>query len=164
MKSAACALRFALLVPIGLLASCFHQEGPEDPSPIPQPTLVSVRVEYRQPNGCLGSSPSCDRGPVVFTGSWMSPQGIYTVLTRTPGTFIWTGTVTNVPSNFPPIDQQPYFVRIIDPFLSDTATGGATADRLQVGGQLLTRFYEYGTPAESGLIYIDVQGVGHNPY
>jgi hypothetical protein len=94
----------------------------------------------------------------------MSPQGRFAVLSQQPGTFIWTGTLTGVPANFPPIDDQPYLVRIIDPYLKDTVTGGATADRLQVGGQLLTRFYEYGTPAESGLVYIDMQGGGHNPF
>jgi hypothetical protein len=154
-------LRLALLVPVSLLGACLHQEGPEDPSPVPFPTLVSVRVEYRQPNGCLNSSTPCG-GPVVFYASWML-QGTYVTLAQTPSTFTWTGVVQNVPANFPPGDQ-PYLVRIVDPYLRDTPTNGVTADRLQVGGQTLTKFYEYGTPAESGLIYIDVQGVGHNPF
>ena len=65
--------------------------------------------------------------------------------------------------NFPPADQ-PYLVRVGDPFLRDYQTAGATADRLQVGGQALTKFLDYGTPGESGLVYIDAQGVGHNPF
>jgi hypothetical protein len=157
------ALRSALLVPLALLSSCLHQEGPEDPSPVVYPSLVSVRIEYRQPSGCVDTAVGCDQGPVRFEASWMSPQGTHVLLTRMPGTFIWNGTVTNVPANFPPTDQ-PYLVRIIDPYLKDTPTGGVTADRLQVGGQLITRFYEYGTPAESGLIFIDAQGVGHSPF
>ena len=49
-------------------------------------------------------------------------------------------------------------------YLRDYQTAGVTADRLLVGGQTITRFLEYGTPGESGLIYIDAQGVGHNPF
>ena len=45
----------------------------------------------------------------------------------------------------------------------DAARAVRAADRLQLGGQILTKFYEYGTPSEAGLVYIDVQGVGHNP-
>jgi hypothetical protein len=155
------ALRLGLLLPLGLLPSCLHQEGPEDPSPIPVPTLVSVRVEYRQPNGCVNTSSPCE-GSVYFFASWML-QGGYIVLSRTPDTNFWSGTATSVPVNFPPTDQ-PYLVRVFDPYLQDTPTGGVAADRLEVGGQTLTKFMDYGTPSESGLVYIDAQGVGHNPF
>jgi hypothetical protein len=154
------AARLGLTVLVAFTASCLHKTGPEDPSPIPYPTLVSVKIEYRQPSGCLNTVTPCD-GPVRFSASWM-PAGSYINLSQTPGTFVWTGTATNVPANYPPIDQA-YLVRVADPFLRDYQTQGATADRLQVGGQILTRFFEYGTPTEAGFVYIDVSGVGHNP-
>jgi hypothetical protein len=149
-----------MLLVAALSASCLHQTGPEDPSPVPYPTLVSVKIEYRQPSGCLNVTSNCD-DVVRFFASWL-PANSFVTLARTPGTFVWTGVATNVPANYPPIDQ-PYLVRIFDPYLLDYQTRGATADRLQVGGQTLTRFYEYGTPAEAGLVYIDVLGVGRNP-
>jgi hypothetical protein len=153
--------RLALAALAVLAASCLHQTGPEDPSPIPHPTLVSVRLEYRQPNGCLNVTTPCD-GPVRFSASWM-PAGAYIDLAQTSGTFIWTGIAHDVPANFPPLGE-PYLVRVADPYLHEYQTQGATADRLQVGGQILTKFYEYGTPVEAGYVYIDVQGVGHNPF
>src|SRR5262249_17733040 len=111
-------------------ASCFHQTGPEDPSPIELPIQVTVTVQYRQPNSCANTTDTCDTR-VVFFGSWM-PNGTGVLLTRsTP--FVWTGRVSGVPVNFPPRDQ-PYLVRVDDPHLRDTATGGVTADRLTVGG------------------------------
>jgi hypothetical protein len=151
---------FVALLPIALGAGCFHQTGPEDASPVAVPALVSIRIEYRQPYGCLNVASPCD-GPVTFFGSWM-PQGTQIVLSQVSA-FVWTGTATGVPVNFPPVDQ-PYLVRVYDPFLRDYPTGGATADRLQVGGQALTQFYEHGTFAEFGLIYIDATGVGHSPF
>ena len=152
---------FVALLPIALGAGCFNQTGPEDPSPVPVPALVSVQVVYRQPNGCLNFTSNCD-GPVVFWGSWM-PQTAQIVLAQTPGTFIWTAKVSGVPVNFPPVDQ-PYLVRVNDPYIRDFPTGGATADRLQVGGQAVTQFYQYGTIFESGLMYVDATGVGHSPF
>ena len=154
------ALFVAALLPVAW-AGCFHQTGPEDPSPVAVPALVSVRVEYRQIYGCLNVVSPCD-GPVTFFGSWM-PGGKQIVLTQVSGTAVWTGTVSGVPVNFPPVDQ-PYLVRVYDPYLRDYPTGGATADRLQVGGQALTQFYEHGTVTEFGLIYIDATGVGHSPF
>ena len=50
----------------------FHLTGPEDPAPSARPQLVSVTIEYRQPNGCVNSVGRCD-DPVVFFGSWMRP-------------------------------------------------------------------------------------------
>jgi hypothetical protein len=38
-----------------------------------------------------------------------------------------------------------------------------TAARLVVGGQLLNQFDSPGTPKESGLVYVDDNGVGRNP-
>jgi hypothetical protein len=142
-------------------SACLHQTGPEDPSPLPAPLVTSVRIEYRQPNGCLNTTSDCG-GAVTFFASWL-PEGAYLTLLQAPGTFVWTGTADNVPVNFPPTDQ-PYVVRVGDPFLRDYQTAGATADRLRVGGQVLSRFLDYGTPNERGLVYIDAQGVGHNPF
>ncbi len=82
---------------------------------------------------------------------------------RDPGGFIWRGTATGVPVNFPPRDE-PHAVRVFDPYLFDTPTGGVTAERLQVGGQILTVFDSPGGPREVGLVYIDENGLGHNPF
>jgi hypothetical protein len=71
--------------------------------------------------------------------------------------------VTNVPVNFPP-REQPYLVRVFDPHIVESATGGVTALRLIVGGQTISFFDQPGTASESGVIYVDDNGVGRNPY
>ncbi len=133
----------------------------EGPPPVPSPRLVSVRVEYRQPNGCVNVSNPCNTR-VVFFGSWMQPGG-EVLLSESPGTYAWTGTIPNVPVNFPP-REQPYLVRVFDPHLTETPTGGVTASRLVVGGQMITFFDQPGTTAESGVIFIDDNGIGRNPF
>jgi len=132
----------------------------EGPPPVPSPRLVSVRVEYRQPNGCVNVVNPCNTR-VVFFGSWMQPGG-EVLLSQNPG-YVWTGTVLNVPVNFPP-REQPYLVRVFDPHLIETPTGGVTASRLVVGGQMITFFDQPGTTAESGVIFIDDNGIGRNPF
>jgi hypothetical protein len=118
-----------------------------------------VHVEYRQPRGCSNVASLCETR-VVFFGSWMHP-GEEVLLDPQPG-LIWTGEANNVPVNWPPEDS-PHLVRVFDPHLTDTATGGVTAARLQVGGQMLTRFDSPGTTSESAFVYVDDVGVGHNP-
>jgi hypothetical protein len=140
--------------------ACLHEQGPEDPTPVPVPRLVSVSVQYRQLNGCSNTVTPCD-GPVVFSGSWMR-LGVYVPLQLEPGTFIWKGTVSGVPVNYPPRDQ-PYQVWVVDPYVHDVAGQGVTAQRLSVGGQLLTTFYPY-QDTELGLVYIDDNGFGHAPF
>ncbi len=135
--------------------------GPDvAPTPETPPRTVSVTVEYRQPNGCGASSGCTD--PVVFFASWMrTERGIQMSLDSK--TFVWRTTVTGVPVNFPPRDY-PYQVRLYDPFLRDGPTRGTTADRLVVGGETLNRFDLPGGPDESAYVYIDENGVGHNPF
>jgi hypothetical protein len=143
-----------------------HPDVTPGPSPAPVLRLVSVTVEYRQPAGCKNSEGTCN-ARVVFFGSWMR-QGTGgepgdEVLLETPsGPNFWTGVVPNVPVNWPPVDV-PHYVRVYDPHLRDTPTGGVTAARLIVGGQVITQYDSPGTTKESGLIYIDDNGVGHNP-
>jgi hypothetical protein len=120
-----------------------------------------VTVEYVQPGACLNSANRC-ADPVVFFGSWMRP-GQEATLQPVAGRYVWTGNVPAVPVNFPPLEE-PYLVRVFDPYLLDTPSGGVTAARLRVGGQLLTSFDWLGTPSESGRVYVDDNGVGHNPY
>jgi hypothetical protein len=139
----------------------FQPDPPEGPGEVPSPRLVSVRIRYRQPNGCQNTSLPCT-GPVVFFGSWMRASEPFP-LTPTPGTFEWSGVATRVPVNFPPYDI-PYYVRVFDPYLQETATGGVTASRLTVGTQVITILDASGTPTESGLIYVDDNGIGRNPY
>ena len=74
----------------------------------------------------------------------------------------WTGVVENVPVNWPPSDF-PHYVRVYDPHLQATSSGGVTAARLSVGGQIITEYDAPGTPQESGLIYVDDNGVGRPP-
>jgi hypothetical protein len=133
----------------------------EGPPPVASPRLVSVSVEYRQPNGCVNVTNPCNTR-VVFFGSWMQPGG-EVLLNQSPGTYVWTGIVPNVPVNFPP-REQPYLVRVFDPHLTETPTGGVTASRLTVGGQIITFFDQPGTTAESGVIFIDDNGIGRNPF
>jgi hypothetical protein len=144
-------------------ASCydFHLTGPEDPEPVNHPHLVSVAIEYRQPFECANSQGRCN-DPVVFFASWME-QGNEFRLTKDPAGFIWRGRANGVPVNFPPGDD-PHAVRVYDPHLLDESTQGGTADRLRVGGQVLTVIDSPGEPRVVGLVYIDEDGIGHNPY
>jgi hypothetical protein len=139
----------------------FDKEGPDGPSPLPISRGVTVTVEYVQPGLCLNSANRC-ADPVVFFGSWMRP-GQEFALTPVSGVFTWTGNAASVPVNFPPADE-PYLVRVFDPYLLDTASGGVTAARLRIGGQAMVDVDSAGTPAESGRIYIDDNGVGHTPF
>ena len=142
-------------------AACDYRGGPEDPSPVVPPGVVSVTLEYRQPNGCVNRLGRCD-DPVVFFGSWMKP-GEEITMSPQAGGLIWVGTARNVPVNYPPRDFA-HAVRVFDPHILDHPTGGVTAERLRVGRQLLTVFDSEGTPAESGLVYIDENGFGHSPF
>lgn len=153
--------RLASVVLAVLGVGCDFQPDPlPGPDPLPPARLVSVAVEYRQPNGCLNVSARCD-DLVVFFGSWMRPgQEVY--LQAAGGGLVWTGVVQGVPVNWPPSDE-PHLVRVFDPHLVDSPTGGVTAARLIVGGQILSQFDSPGTPKESGLVYVDDNGVGRNP-
>jgi hypothetical protein len=151
----------ALLALAAPLGCDFQPDPPEGPSALPAPTLANVRVEYRQPNGCANSSPAACENLVVFFGSWMQPgQEIY--LTADPGSHVWTGIAPGVPVNWPPVEE-PHLVRVFDPHLVDTPTGGVTGARLFVGGQILTQYDSPGTPQESALVFVDGNGVGRNP-
>jgi hypothetical protein len=154
-------LGFALVA--GLLTSCydFHLQGPEDPSPV-GPRLVEVTIEYRQPQGCLNAARNCD-DPVWFSASWMIDGGQFRLKRDPPTGYIWRGVAKAVPVNFPPRDD-PHAVRVYDPHLAEHPSGGITASRLTVGGQLLTYFIDEDRPSESALVYIDDNGFGHNPY
>ena len=139
----------------------FHLSGPEDPAPLQVPAVVSVTVEYRQPNGCLNLASPCDE-PVVFFGSWMRPGGEFR-LTRDPGSFVWRGVAHGVPVNFPPRDQ-PYSVRVNDPFLRETCTEGFQAERIRLGGEALIRYEGGGCRDQAALAFVDDNGRGRNPY
>lgn len=145
----------------GVLTSCydFHLQGPEDPSPV-GPRLVDVTIEYRQPQGCLNAPSRC-ADPVWFSASWMLEGGQFR-LTRDSTGYIWRGTAKAVPVNFPPREDA-HAVRVFDPHLVEHPSGGITASRLTVGGQILTYFVDEDTPSESALVYIDDNGFGHNP-
>lgn len=155
---ARCGLLLATIA--GFACYDFHLTGPEDPPAVP-PALVSVSIEYRQPAGCNNTPAQCDN-PVVFFGSWMHPGAEFALQRDTTGR-VWRGTALSVPANFPPADE-PYEVRIFDPHLAATPTGGFTGNRLTVGRQLLERLASLGTPREAALVYVDVNGEGHNPF
>ena len=154
------------LVPLGLalgVVGCvdFQPDPPAGPNAVSASRFVTIQVQYRQPAGCENSQGTC-AARVVFFGSWMRAGD--EVLLDTPfGPNVWTGVVPNVPVNWPPSDQ-PHYVRIYDPHLQATSSGGVTAARLTVGGQTIYYFDSPGTPQESGLIYVDDNGVGRNPY
>jgi hypothetical protein len=151
-----------VMVMAALAPACWDFQPDPDPGPaaVPFPRLVSVQVEYRQPNDCLNVPARCtDR--VVFFGSWMQTGG-EVLLSMAPGTRQWTGTAPSVPVNFPPQDF-PHLVRVFDPHLVQTDTGGLTAARLIIGGQVITQYLEPGTSNESGLIFVDDSGQGRPP-
>lgn len=144
------------------LSACdsFDPDVTGEPSELALAAFADVVVEYRQPNGCLNAGGNCaDR--VVFFGSWMRP-GEEILLEPQPG-HIWVGSATNVPVNWPP-HVAPHLVRIFDPHLVDTDSAGVTALRLTIGRQSLTKLNDLGTPSESGEVYVDTNGVGHNPF
>jgi hypothetical protein len=144
-------------------AGCdFQPDPPEGPAALPGSRTVDVRVEYRQPQGCVNTNSAHCVDLVFFFGSWMHP-GEEVALELAPGTYVWSGTAKGVPVNWPPTDR-PHYVRVFDPHLKDTSTGGVTGARLTVGGQLLDEFDSAGTPQESALVYVDDDGVGRNPY
>ena len=84
------------------------------------------------------------------------------LLEPSPG-FLWTGRAADVPVNWPP-DVAAHRVRIFDPHLVDTDSRGVTASRLKVGEQTLTVLEDVGTPRESGQVFVDDTGFGHNPF
>jgi hypothetical protein len=153
-----------LLLALGLLgAACDNArlDGPTDPAAVSPPRLVTVTVEYLQPNECVEGSPRCEDN-VVFFGSWMKP-GEEFFLRPDPGRFTWRGTATNVPVNFPPRGQ-PHYVRVYDPHMVGSPTGGVTAARLKVGGEAISNFDNPGGVREVGLVYVDENGQGHNVF
>ena len=156
--------RLTLALLGALAASCydFHLTGPEDAPTVTPPQSVSVTIEYRQPIGCLSSpSPHCDE-PVVFFATWM-PTGAQLILTRLAGTQVWQGRAVGVPVNYPPRDE-PYQVRIYDPYLVDSCAQGFSADRIVVGSEALTQTIGGGCRDQAALVYVDANGQGHNPY
>ena len=159
---------YTLLIALALAWSgCDFQKDPDEgPSALPSTRFVTVKVEYRQPAGCQNSQGTCD-ARVVFFGSWMRPKdssypGDQVLLDTQFGANFWSGYVTHVPVNWPPTDF-PHYVRVYDPHLLDTPSGGVTAARLSIGGQMITEYDSPGTPTESGLIYVDDDGVGRSP-
>jgi len=150
----------ALLLTVAAGCYNFHKTGAEDAPTVSVPTLVSVTVEYRQPNGCVNTQTPCDE-PVVFFGSWMQGAGFR--LTRDAGNFVWRGVAQAVPVNYPPRDA-PYKVWVFDPFMRESPAEGSQADRLKVGGETLTRLDGGGGREQHALVYIDENGQGHNPY
>lgn len=145
------------------LVACTAKEIPDSPAAVEVPTRVTITVEYRQPNSCSNIVTEC-AGDVVFYGSWMRP-GVNVVLRAQPGSFIWTATISSVPVNFPP-DDEPYFVRVYDPFLRDTASQGVSGRRIELGGQSLNVLdrARLDTPEELAWVYVDANGVGRNPF
>jgi hypothetical protein len=159
------ALRAVLLAAAAFAAvSCnaFRRTaGPDEAPPVEPPLTVSVTVEYEQIVECVAGSPRCEDN-VVFFGSWMQPGDEF-FLKKEPGRFVWRGRAERVPVNFPPRGQ-PYLVRVFDPHIVSGPTQGVTADRLKVGGELMTRFFSPGNPFESGLVFIDQNGQGRSPF
>lgn len=146
---------------LGAGCPTLHLPGPTD-APVPDsPRLVNVAIEYRQPNGCINVSTPCD-GPVIFFATWMRAGGEFR-LDADPYSHVWRGQALAVPVNFPPRDE-PYEVRIFDPYMRESTTGGYTAQRLQIGAETITRIETPGAYDEHGLIYIDDNGHGRSPF
>ena len=146
-----------------LFGNCydFHQEGPEDPDPLPISATTTIEVEYVQPSRCRAVSRPCT-DLVVFFGSWRQ-KGHPVPLTPDPTNRVWTGVVSDVPVNFPP-DGSPYAIRIYDPYLQSDGVVRYTGRRVTLGGQALTHIELPGAHDEHALVYVDAQGQGHNPF
>jgi hypothetical protein len=160
--------KWSLLLALAALgAACDFQKDPvAGPSAVQPVRFVTIKIEYRQPQGCQNNENTCD-ARVVFFGSWMKPrsgsyEGDQVLLDTRFGPNFWEGFVENVPVNWPPSDF-PHYVRVYDPHLQSTSSGGVTAARLIVGGQIITEYDAPGTPLESGLIYVDDNGTGRSP-
>jgi hypothetical protein len=139
----------------------FRGVGPEDVTPEQPPRLVTVTIEYRQANVCQNAGVACTH-PVVFFASWMRP-GTEFNLTPDPDTFVYRGVAVDVPVNFPPRGEA-YRVKVFDPYLSGTPSGGFEAMRLKIGGEALVSFGDLNTPTAHANVYIDENGIGHNPF
>ena len=154
-----CFAVLALAVP--WVACDFQPDPPPGPTAVGPGRFVSVTIQYRQPSSCANAAAACEN-PVVFLGSWMrTGQELY--LSSDPGSHVWTGVAPGVPVNWPPVDE-PHLVRVFDPYLFETETGGVTAARLVLGGQMLDTYDQPGTPQESARVYVDDNGVGRNPF
>ncbi len=84
-------------------------------------------------------------------------------LQRDAGDLIWRGLARSVPVNFPPQDE-PYVVRIFDPFLRQSCAQGFSADRIVVGGEALIKNNGSGCSDQAAFVYVDANGRGHNPF
>ena len=156
--------RLGLVLIAGLSVACpdFQPDPPAGPTPITGgQRYATITVEYRQPQTCVNTLGRC-QDHVVFFGSWMG-RGDEVMLTTPAGPTFWTGVVENVPVNWPPRDEA-HRVRVYDPHLQGTEIEGFTAARLVVGSQTIYFYDKAGTPNEAGLIYVDDNGVGHNPF
>ena len=153
----------AALLCILLMGGCydFHLEGPTEPPADVHPRTVSVSIQYRQPSSCQNDSAHCG-DPVIFYGSWMRSGNEFS-LTGDVNNHYFSGTALVVPVNYPPIDQ-PYTVRIYDPYLAHTSSGGFTAHRLVFGDEALTQIQSSGSKQERALVFVDENGFGHNPF
>jgi hypothetical protein len=153
------------LVPLALglcLVSCdFQPDPPPGPSALPGERVGEIKGECRQPKRRENADAVHCNDLVWFFGSWMHP-GEELPLERVPGSFTWAAVAKGVPVNWPPV-ASPHLVRVFDPHLTATPTEGVTASRLVVGGQGITEYDSAGTPQESGLIYVDDNGVGRSP-
>jgi hypothetical protein len=160
-KSTTWRSRWALLAAAAVSGGCWSLYAPDDAPEVNPPRTVSVTVHYRQPQGCVNETSPCNE-PVVFFGSWMHP-GQEFQLTLDSTSYMWRGTARGVPVNYPPRDQA-HLVRVFDPHLRESPTGGVTAQRLWVGGELLDKFDRPGGEHESAWVYIDESGIGHDPF
>lgn len=153
----------SVLVAAAGAAGCydFHLTGPEDPAPVPNTKLVNVSIEYRQSNGCDNDPARCN-DPVVFFATWLRTGGEF-ALQRDATGFIWRGTALSVPANYPPSDE-PYEVQVFDPHLVRGQTAGFTGNHIVIGRQLLSTLTKEGTPKEAALVFVDLNGEGHNPF
>lgn len=138
-----------------------RQIGPEDPDPVAVPDVVSVVIEYRQPEECSNVAERCNDKVVLFA-SWRRNPSEMLLSPQADGR-VHTGVAHDVPVNYPPRDEA-YRVRIYDPHLVDTLTEGFTAQRLRVGRELVTRIEGGGGRNEVGYVYVDSNGLGHNAY
>jgi hypothetical protein len=148
-------------------AACDFQKDPDPgPAAVAPIRFVTVKVEYRQPAGCQNSENTCD-ARVVFFGSWMRPRdagyaGDQVLLDTRFGPNL-LGRLRPERAGELAAERLPALrARLRSPPAGDAVRRGDGA-RLIVGGQIITEYDTPGTPTESGLIYVDDNGVGRSP-
>ena len=133
----------------------FTRRAPRTRAPSPYPRSVSVRVEYRQPNGCLNVTSPCD-GPVRLLRELDAARASEFILTQISGHLRLDGNrrrrARQLPARGPALPGPG--LRPLP--AATTRPRGRPPIACRWAAQILTQFYELRhAAARRALIYID---------